>query len=577
MARDAGNKKGDDVSFKSLLARLDENSDRGRAKPAEPPAAPETAPSPERLASPEHPSNPEHRRPVSLAPANDLHRPPAPTGPPGPAVPPGPPGPGMHAPPTIQTGAGHAATGHSPPHPHASGPPPVPPSHVLPPPSLPQISLPQASLQPSPSFARQTPAPAPASGSRVIFWVSIAVGLTVSASLAMLGSMWYARQAGLLDGTAAATIRAGASGAAARSISPDPIRPAADSEAPPTAAPTLAARTTAAPATARDAPPSGRSDAGARSASEDANSESEPAGNVDAPPVPLVPGDTRSARRPAPEETAAARSVQLPSRRLVSESASTPTEAPPATRPPPVAPSVEAKLLVAPTLRARAGEATLYAAKIEAPSLAPDKLRVVITGLPHGAALSAGAAAGEGAWHVPARAIEQLSLRLPSTTGDGFALALELQDSEGRSLARASTVVVALAPPPPPPAPPAAIVPAATPPATVPSPSPPIAVAPTAQPPRLSMDDDTALIERGRLLARNGDIAGARLLFERAADAGSGRAALLLGETYDPDILTGMGVLGARGDIAKARHWYTRASEFGVQQATERLKSLVGR
>ena len=91
------------------------------------------------------------------------------------------------------------------------------------------------------------------------------------------------------------------------------------------------------------------------------------------------------------------------------------------------------------------------------------------------------------------------------------------------------------------------------------------------------MDDDTAMIERGRLLARHGDIASARLLFERAADAGSGRAALLMGETYDPEILAGMRVMGARGDLAKARQWYTRASELGMTVAAERLRAMAER
>ena len=91
------------------------------------------------------------------------------------------------------------------------------------------------------------------------------------------------------------------------------------------------------------------------------------------------------------------------------------------------------------------------------------------------------------------------------------------------------------------------------------------------------MDESSALIERGRLLVRNGDIAGARLLFARAAEVGSGHAALLLGDTYDPVVLAGMGVLGARGDLAKARQWYERAKALGVLDAGERLKALAGR
>ena len=91
------------------------------------------------------------------------------------------------------------------------------------------------------------------------------------------------------------------------------------------------------------------------------------------------------------------------------------------------------------------------------------------------------------------------------------------------------------------------------------------------------MDNVTALIERGRLQARNGDIAGARLLFTRAVEDGSGRAALLMGETYDPAVLAGMGVLGVKGDTAVARMWYERAITLGVAVAADRIRALAGR
>lgn len=259
----------------------------------------------------------------------------------------------------------------------------------------------------------------------------------------------------------------------------------------------------------------------------------------------------------------------------------------PAAQAPPVIPP-EAKLLVAPNQRARAGESTPIAIKVEVAGQSLDRLRVAFGGLADGVTFSTGESKSVGAWHAPVRGIEQLHVRLPATISEDMSLALELLDGGGNSLARATThIIVQPAPPPPPkPAPPLVAAPAQQPPASSPPasmvttpivPAPPVQSPSLAAPPRLSMDEDTAMIERGRLLARNGDIAAARLMFERAADAGSGRAALLLGETYDPDVLAAMGVLGAKGDLAKARRWYARANELGVGVAAERLRALAGK
>jgi hypothetical protein len=248
----------------------------------------------------------------------------------------------------------------------------------------------------------------------------------------------------------------------------------------------------------------------------------------------------------------------------------------------------DVKLLVAPSQRARAGASTPIAIKVEVGGQPSDRLRVALSGFNQGVAFSAGEPRAAGVWHVPVPGIEQLQLRLPTSVSEDMTIALELQDGDGNSLARATTHIIVLpAPPPPPkPAPPVATAPAPQPPASPPPAAmvaTPVVPAPLLQshapaaPPRLSMDEDTAMIERGRLLARNGDIAGARLLFERAADVGSGRAALLLGETYDPDVLASMGVLGAKGDLGKARRWYARATELGIPIAAERLKALAGK
>jgi hypothetical protein len=72
-----------------------------------------------------------------------------------------------------------------------------------------------------------------------------------------------------------------------------------------------------------------------------------------------------------------------------------------------------------------------------------------------------------------------------------------------------------------------------------------------------------ALMERGRDLLRNGDIAFAQLAFRRLAEAGQADAALALATTYDPRYLAEHNLVGIIGDEAKARAWYQRARELG--------------
>ena len=67
-----------------------------------------------------------------------------------------------------------------------------------------------------------------------------------------------------------------------------------------------------------------------------------------------------------------------------------------------------------------------------------------------------------------------------------------------------------------------------------------------------------ALMERGRDLLRNGDIALAQLAFQRLAEAGKADAALALATTYDPRYLAEHMLVGIIGDEAKARAWYLR-------------------
>ena len=76
-----------------------------------------------------------------------------------------------------------------------------------------------------------------------------------------------------------------------------------------------------------------------------------------------------------------------------------------------------------------------------------------------------------------------------------------------------------------------------------------------------------ALVRRGDAMMAIGDVSAARLLYERAAAAGSGAAATALGRSYDPAALATLRVRGLRGDAAAAAAWYRRGVSLGDPEA----------
>jgi hypothetical protein len=92
---------------------------------------------------------------------------------------------------------------------------------------------------------------------------------------------------------------------------------------------------------------------------------------------------------------------------------------------------------------------------------------------------------------------------------------------------------------------------------------------------QLTDEEIAALLERGREYVRTADLAAARLLFKRAAEAGDPQAALALGATYDPVTLGEIGLENFYSDTAEARTWYEQARELGSPRAMARLKRLA--
>jgi hypothetical protein len=120
--------------------------------------------------------------------------------------------------------------------------------------------------------------------------------------------------------------------------------------------------------------------------------------------------------------------------------------------------------------------------------------------------------------------------------------------------------------------------PAAAAPATAPMAALPTVVAPpaVAAPPARRIDSDqlATMMQRAKSMLAVGDIASARLLLERVAEAPDANAALMLAQTYDPQVLGTSDVRNITPEPAKARAWYQKAAQLGSADAQRRLAQL---
>ena len=82
------------------------------------------------------------------------------------------------------------------------------------------------------------------------------------------------------------------------------------------------------------------------------------------------------------------------------------------------------------------------------------------------------------------------------------------------------------------------------------------------------------LVKKGDEQLAEGNIAAARLFYERAADAGLAEGAMALADTFNAQELARLGVRGIQPDPNKARRWYERAQQLGAGDAEERLRRI---
>lgn len=92
---------------------------------------------------------------------------------------------------------------------------------------------------------------------------------------------------------------------------------------------------------------------------------------------------------------------------------------------------------------------------------------------------------------------------------------------------------------------------------------------------QMDRDELALLVRRGEIFINSGDVAAARLMLQRAAEAGDVHAALALASTFDPNTIQKLGIQGLAADEAMARLWYERAAQFGSPEAPQRLQQLA--
>lgn len=212
---------------------------------------------------------------------------------------------------------------------------------------------------------------------------------------------------------------------------------------------------------------------------------------------------------------------------------------------------------------------------------------VRVRGLPPMAALSEGHSIAPGSWAVSLAALPNLKLTLPPGATGRADIVVTLVSVDGVVLAEAKAAVTAVpaqegqaqreasAPP----AASASILRAGvSPPA--PDTATPSGPAPQAAAPPMTPQDRERvqrLMKKGDEHLTEGNVAAARLVYERAAEAGLAQAAMALAATFDEGELARLAVRGIQPDSNEARRWYERARQLGAADADQRLRRLGSR
>jgi TPR repeat protein len=221
---------------------------------------------------------------------------------------------------------------------------------------------------------------------------------------------------------------------------------------------------------------------------------------------------------------------------------------------------------IAPVASPTSATETPFPIQVGPPHAVPRGSFVKLRGLPAMAALSAGYSIAPGAWAIPLAALPNLKLTLPAGATGRSNVIVALVAVDGSVLAETRYALVVSAQPV-----------KAAPIQVVPAPSAQPTAPPPAAPPALTAEARERalrLVKKGDQQLGEGGIAQARLLYERAAEAGLAEGAMAMAATYDPVELDRLGVRGMKADAAAARKWYERARQLGAREAEQRLRRL---
>jgi hypothetical protein len=228
------------------------------------------------------------------------------------------------------------------------------------------------------------------------------------------------------------------------------------------------------------------------------------------------------------------------------------------------------QIIVAPTVVAVPGSKIPLAIQVGPLQTLPRNSFIRLRGLPHSVSLSEGHSIGPGSWAIPLNTLPTLKANVPAGESGQSDLVIHLMTIDGTVLAEARTELVVSSDTPGY----RGLATEAEAPVSRQDRS-----VPAARARELSVEDRTRaqkFLALGDECLRQGNVAGARLFFRRAAEVGYALGALRLGATYDPAELRRLEVQGVPADRAEARKWYERARELGATEASEYLARLGG-
>jgi hypothetical protein len=198
-------------------------------------------------------------------------------------------------------------------------------------------------------------------------------------------------------------------------------------------------------------------------------------------------------------------------------------------------------------LVAKAGEEIAFDVTLDTDEVLPSRSLIAIRTLPDGASFSQGRPYGQSEWSLRPDEIGDLRLLVPKGATGSSEIHVDLVAADGTILASAVTR---------------------------------LDIAPDPKQTLILRADESDriddLIAHGQKMIDVGYFAGARAYFKRAAEAGSGEAALRVGATYDQAFIDKIGARGIKADPKEAAVWFDRAKQLGIVDGEARLSELRG-